>query len=117
LSQRPFRWLSLPLMYIKADRLDDLLRHVFSELLKSPNRIKPRRGHATELAGVLLHLANPRARLSRTETKGRLFSARGELCWYLAKTKHVPFIRCSLPASRQYADDGRAIHARSGAGT
>src|SRR5437667_10779032 len=65
--------MALSLMHIKADRLDDLLRRVFSELLKSPNRIKPRRGHATELAGVLLHLTNPRARLSRTETKGRLF--------------------------------------------
>src|SRR3989442_1152874 len=48
--------MALSLMHIKADRLDDLLRRVFSELLKSPNRIKPRRGHATELAGVLLHL-------------------------------------------------------------
>src|SRR2546426_11367513 len=79
-------------MYIVADTLDDLLRVVFSNLLKSENRIRPTRGQATELLGVLLQLNNPRARLSLTETKGRLSSCLGELLWYLARTKDLKFI-------------------------
>ena len=38
------------------------------------------------------------------------FSALGELFWYLAKTKDLPFISYYLPAYRKYSDDGRTIH-------
>ena len=79
-------------MYISAPTVDDLLRRVLEKLVDSNNRIKPSRGAATELTGVLLEITNPRARLSRTETKGKLFSCLGELCWYLAKTNELSFI-------------------------
>lgn len=97
-------------MYIAAETLDDLLRAVFSKLLKSRSRIRPTRGAANELIGVLLHLTNPRARLSRTETKGRLFSCVGELLWYLARTNDVEFISYYLPRYRKESDDGRTVY-------
>jgi len=61
-------------MYIKEQTLDDLLHTVILKLLKGKRRIKASRGEATELTGVLVQLTKPRARLSRTERKGHVFS-------------------------------------------
>ncbi len=97
-------------MYISAPTVDDLLRPVFEKLLKSKNRIKPTRGHATESIAVLLQITNPRARLSRSETKGRLFSALGELFWYLAGTKNLQFITYYLSRYRNESEDGRTVY-------
>jgi len=72
-------------MYFKAASLDDLMNEVLSRLLKPrASHIEPGKGGATELVGVMLELTNPRARLSRTETKGTLFSCLGEFLWYMA---------------------------------
>ncbi len=90
--------------------LDDLLRRVIEKLLKSKHRISPSRGPATELTGVLLRVTNPRARLSRTEKKGTLFSCLGELLWYMSKSKSLRFISYYLPNYREYSDDGRTIY-------
>jgi thymidylate synthase len=97
-------------MYITEETLDDLLRRVFTKLLKSKNRINPTRGEATELTGVLLQITNPRARLSRTEMKGKLFSCLGELLWYLAKTKDLRFISYYVSRYREESDDGRTVY-------
>ena len=83
-------------MYIPAATLDDLLMRVFEKLLRSRNSVKPTRGGTTELTGVLLKIKNPRARLSRTEMKGKLFSCLGELLWYFAKTDDLGFIKYYL---------------------
>lgn len=97
-------------MYIKEQTLDDVLRRVILKLLKMKKRINPTRGEATELTGVLLHITNPRARLSRTETKGRLFSCLGELLWYLAKTKSVRFISYYVSRYIEESDDGQTVY-------
>lgn len=97
-------------MYLTAATVDDLLRQVFGKLLKSPNVIRPSRGRARELAGVLLKLENPKARLSRTESKGKLFSALGELLWYLAKTNGLAFINYYLSAYAEESDDGETVY-------
>lgn len=97
-------------MYLSDATLDDLIFRVFERLLESRNRIYPTRGEATELTGVLLQLTNPRARLSRTETKGKLFSCLGELFWYLAKTNNVKFIAHYVSRYRDESDDGRVVH-------
>lgn len=102
-------------MYIKADKVDDLLRHVLSKLLRISGRITTSRGDAVELTGVLLHLTNPRARLSRTEARGRLFSALGELWWYLAKTNDLRFISYYVPKHyEKESDDGRTVYGAYG---
>ncbi len=85
-------------MYYEAETLDDLMRLVFEQLLKSQARIKASREHPfTELFGVLLRLSNPRARLSRTETKGKVFSALGELLWYLSGNNKAAFMDYYVP--------------------
>jgi thymidylate synthase len=68
---------------------DDLLRESIEQLITLGEIIHPSKGQARELQGVTLELRNPRARLSRSETRGRIFSALGELCWYLSKSNAV----------------------------
>jgi thymidylate synthase len=96
-------------MYFAEATLDDLLRRVIKKLLASPTRVKPTRGTTAELTGVLLQLNNPRARLSRTETRCLLFGCVGELLWYLAKSNDVRFIGYYLERYKCESDDGRTV--------
>src|SRR6185437_7879018 len=97
-------------MYASAKTLDDLLMRVIATILKSKSRTKPSRGAATESTGALLKITNPRARLSRTEGRGLLFSCLGELLWYLAKSNSVQFISYYVPKYSEESDDGRTVH-------
>jgi thymidylate synthase len=101
-------------VYISAATADDLLRAVLSRLLKLNTPIAPSRGPASELGGVMLRLRNPRARLSRTETKGKLFSCLGELFWYLAKTNDLKFITYYLSHYEKESEDGRTVYGAYG---
>lgn len=92
--------------YFRGDTIDDLMRHVIEEILSAGEWITASKGACQELTGVLLELFNPRARLSRTETRGKPFSCLGELCWYLARTKSLEFISYYIPKYREFADDG-----------
>ncbi len=80
------------------------MRSVIEQILAHGGRIYPTKGEAVELTGVLLEVTDPRARLSRTETRGKLYSCLGELCWYLAKTNDLSFISYYIPPYRNYAD-------------
>jgi len=101
-------------MYFSAKTIDDLLHVVFRKLLRSSSNLKASRGSMTELTGVLLELSNPRARLSRTETKGRLFSCLGELFWYLAGTDDLTFIHHYLSHYAEESDDGLTVYGAYG---
>jgi thymidylate synthase len=101
-------------VYISAASIDDLLRAVLVRLLKVQTRITPSRGPAVELTGITLRLRNPRARLSRTETKGKLFSCLGELFWYLAKTNDLKFITYYLSHYERESEDGRTVYGAYG---
>ena len=90
--------------YIAGETIDDLMRHVIEEILSRGENIDPTKGKAKELAVVLLELTNPRARLSRTETRGRPFSCIGELCWYLARRKDLSFISYYISEYSKSAD-------------
>jgi thymidylate synthase len=90
--------------FFSAETLDDIMRYVIEAVLSRGGRIAPSKGYARELIGVLLEITNPRARLSRTETRGKLFSALGELCWYLAKTNRLDFIEYYIPKYAESAD-------------
>lgn len=98
-------------MYISADTLDDLLVKVFRRLLRKSGsvEINPTKGAATELNGVLLQLRDPRARLSRTEQKGTIFSCLGELLWYLSGSDKLDFIRYYIARYDKSSDDGSTI--------
>jgi thymidylate synthase len=91
--------------YFRGDTIDDLMRYAIEEILSTGEWITASKGTCQELTGVLLELTNPRARLSRTETRGKPFSCLGELCWYLAKTKSLEFISYYLPSYSEFADD------------
>ena len=97
-------------MYFTARSLDDLMRQVLERLLKSKHRVSPTRGKNTEETGVLLKLANPRVRLSRTDTKGTAFSALGELLWYLSGSKDLDFIKYYIRQYEQDSEDGETIN-------
>jgi len=97
-------------MYIKEETLDDLLNIVYTKLLKKSEKIKATKGSFTEITGALLHLKRPRARLSRAEGKGKLFSCLGELAWYLAGSKDLNFISHYIPMYVKSSDDGRTVY-------
>lgn len=101
-------------MYLTSATLDDLLRQVLERLVRSPNRINGTRGTLHELTGVLLRLRNPRARLSHTEQRGKIFSGLGELLWYLAKSDKLRFISYYLPRYKDESEDNRTIYGAYG---
>jgi thymidylate synthase len=97
-------------MRILAPTLDDLCRKLFPKLLNGGNIITPTRGRARERCGVLLELTHPRARLSRTETRGKPFSCLGEFLWYLSRDNRLDFISYYLDAYRDESEDGETIY-------
>lgn len=97
-------------VFITASTLDDLLRNVYKKLLKKGKLITPSRGEAIELTGVLLELTNPRARISRTETRGRMFSCLGELLWYLSGSDSLEPISYYLKQYNDESDDGKTVY-------
>ena len=97
-------------MQISDRILDDLLRKVFRKLLASKHQITASRGTTRELIGVLLKLERPRARLSRSETRGRAFSCLGEFLWYLSGDNQLDFIRYYIKDYKKESDDGRTVY-------
>jgi len=97
-------------MYIERDTIDDLLHALLTELLNRPFDNKPTKGINSEIFGVLLKLNNPRARLSRTETRGKPFSALGELFWYLSEDNKLDFIQYYIKKYDDSSDDGITVH-------
>jgi thymidylate synthase len=96
----------MPKTYFEAATLDDAMRDIFREILENGQAARPTKGANREISGILLEVANPRARLSLTETRSRLFSALGELCWYLAGTNDVGFIAYYLSRYAEFAENG-----------
>ena len=90
--------------YCQGKTIDDVMRLVVKAILSNGEHITPSKGAATELRGVLLEITDPRARISRTETRGKPFSCLGELCWYLAKSNDLGFISYYLADYHLFAD-------------
>jgi thymidylate synthase len=94
--------------------VDDLLHQVFEALFNSEDHPVPTKGPNREARGVTLELTNPRARLSRSETRGRLFSCLGELCWYLSGSDRVEPIEFYLSHYGEFADADGVVHGAYG---
>jgi len=92
-----------------------MLHDVFKALLAEKACVQATRGDFTELFGVTLHLANPLARLSRSEGKSKVFSALGEFLWYLSGETKLDFIDFYVPRVFQDESDDQ-ITVRSGYG-
>ena len=101
-------------MKIKAKTLDDLNLKVFKQLIKSGKQIQPTKGCAREKIGVLLVLNNPRARLSHTESRSRIYSCLGELLWYLAGSKDLDFIKYYIPHYDKFTDSEDSVYGAYG---
>lgn len=90
-------------MCISGQTLDDLLKRTFERILKYGERVTTTsRGPNREVCNVLLKLSNPLARLSHTEKRGKIFSALGELAWYLAGSDSGDFIKYYI---KRYEDE------------
>jgi thymidylate synthase len=101
-------------MHVVAESLDDLLLKVYKRLLRKKNVVEPTKGETVEEFGNLLKLNNPRARLSRTETKGTIFSCLGEFLWYMASSNSLEFIQHYLKRYDEFSDDGLTVHGAYG---
>ncbi len=97
------------------DTLDDMLHDVFKALLAEKTSVVATRGGFTEIFGAYLHLKNPRARLSRSEDKSKVFSALGEFFWYLSGETKLAFIDYYVPGFFKTESDDQ-ITVRSGYG-
>lgn len=93
-------------MYFSESSLDDLMNKVIGTILSSGVKVTSTKGDSKEIFGVLLELRKPHARLSRTETRGRVFSCLGELLWYLAKSNKLEFIKHYISRYEEFAEDG-----------
>lgn len=96
-------------MYFVADSLDDLLIKVYKYILARGTATKPSKGDAREISGILLKLSAPRARLSRSESRGLIFSCLGELLWILAGSNRLNFIQHYIPSYDEFSDDQKTI--------
>jgi len=100
-------------MIIRARSLDDLLQKTYQRLFKG-DIVRATRGSTKERVGVLLILENPRARLSTSESRGRIFSALGELLWYLSGSNSADHIIYYIKRYQQDAEDDGTIHGAYG---
>lgn len=99
--------------FFHCSTIDDLMGCIIAEILANGENIRPSKGDAIELRGVLIEIDNPRARLSLTETRGKLFSCLGELCWYLAGSKDLSFIKYYI---EKYKEDANGNEISGGYG-
>jgi thymidylate synthase len=91
-------------MQIKGRSLDDLLYQVFKKTLKSKTETNSTKGPAKELLAVQLTLEDPRARFSRTERRGTLFTCLGETLWYFSGSARLNVIEHYIPGYRKFID-------------
>ncbi len=97
-------------MLISHETLDDALLDLYPRLLgRSNDTVAASRGETAEIIGALIEIKNPRARLSRSETRGKLFSSLGELLWYLSRDNRLDFIARYVPRYRDETEDGVTI--------
>jgi thymidylate synthase len=95
------------MLTVQQETLDDAMNTVFDALRANGELIQPRKGPALEIIGASVEIADPRSRVSRSQTRGRIFSALGELLWYLAGTDDVEMISHYIPAYASSAYEGR----------
>jgi thymidylate synthase len=93
-------------MEFSGDGLDEVLVQLYPALLAKGAGNTGTRGGTIELLATSLRIANPRARLSRSENRGHPFSAIGELLWYLSGSDRLEFVKPYVPPYEQDAING-----------
>lgn len=80
-------------MEIEKNTIDDVMRAVFENILSDGVPVETTRGPTKEILGTHIILNNPICRISRTESRGKIFTCLGELMWYLSGSDDVESIR------------------------
>lgn len=94
-------------MEIECDSLDGVLWRLYKAIKTEGRRHGGgTRGASQEMLGVSIRILKPRARISRSENRGKPFSAMGELLWYLSGSDRLDFIENYVPEYRKDAVDG-----------
>ncbi|MET4033600.1 MULTISPECIES: thymidylate synthase [unclassified Bradyrhizobium] len=97
-------------MFISRETLDDVLLELYPQLLVATDSVTATRGSMIEVVGALLEITKPRARLSRSETRGKLFSGLGELLWYLTRDNRLDFIERYIHRYRKESEDKVTVY-------
>ena|ERR1700722_6831954 len=97
-------------MLIAVETLDDALLKLYPQLLERTDSIVASRGENAEIIGVTIEIEKPRARLSRSETRGRLFSSLGELLWYFTGKNRLDFIEPYIRRYKKESEDGVSVY-------
>jgi thymidylate synthase len=97
-------------MRFEVETLDDALLALYRELVSREYNVSASRGDNSEILGVLIEIDRARARLSRSESRGKLFSSLGELLWYLSGDNRLDFIDPYISGYRAETEDGVTIY-------
>ena len=89
-------------MYIEGDTIDEIMRQVFLNLKDHGSELSSTSGPSLDLIGISVRLKNPRARLSRSESRGMSVSTIGEFLWHMSGTRDVEFISHYIPKYSEY---------------
>jgi thymidylate synthase len=101
--------------FYEADTIDDLLASVYTDLLKESSGTEATRGNFVEFIGCMLVLNNPRARLSRSHSRGKIFSGLAELLWYLSGSNRLDFMEYYLKGKyAKESEDGETVRSAYG---
>jgi thymidylate synthase len=92
--------------HFEVQTVDDLMRVAVEALQSDGIHINPTKGGCTEISAATFELTNPRTRVSRSSTRGRLFSALGELCWYLSGSNRTDDIAYYVNYYRNLDEEG-----------
>lgn len=98
-------------MEIECEGIDSALHAVFGAIMKDGIDRPGTRGGIREVVGVMLRCSNPRARLSRSQNRGRVFSPLGELLWYFSHSDSLAFIHPYINRYEEEAVDGKILGA------
>lgn len=94
------------IMEIERECIDAVLYRLYQVIKEDGRSNAGSRGNTIELLGVALRITKPRARISRSENRGKPFSAIGELLWYLKGSDTLEFIEPYVSAYKDDAVEG-----------
>lgn len=94
----------------EAATLDDLMHDVFAYILEHGQVNNASKGKNIEILGCELRLSNPIARVSRTESRGLIFSCLGELFWYLSGSNEGSHIEKYIPKYGTFIEADGLVH-------
>lgn len=101
-------------LYIEEDSLDDILFALYTRLLSVVNEVTASRGAFKEIIPSHIVLKNPRMRVSRSYSRGKIFSLLGELLWYFTGDNDIEFIKYFLPKYPEDPDENGKVNSGYG---